>query len=213
MSGRCPRGQGRDQGLLDPARKLLIGPSKTQGAVIRSSQGGNERGCLPWPWGWPPPPVGAICARPRRAMFVRAHLVRQSAQVARCAKWLAPAATSGRSCSAAWECLFLRLSLSQKKVPSVERFDSIPSAASKTQSSSMVMSQFSDHQRPRMRSPWGASFDFFQPPSTALIVPRCFQRCISFTTKRMLTSNCFAAAKREVPDSTTRTTRSRRSSE
>ena len=95
----------------------------------------------------------------------------------------------------------------------LRRFASIPSAASKTQSSSMVMSQFSIT-RARMRSPWGASFDFFQPPYlSALIVPRCFQRCISFTTKLMLTSNCFAAALREVPDSTTRTTRSRRSSE
>ena len=76
-----------------------------------------------------------------------------------------------------------------------------------------VMSQFSIT-RARMRSPWGARFDFFQPPYlSALIVPRCFQRCISFTTKLMLTSNCFAAALREVPDSTTRTTRSRRSSE
>ena len=31
----CPR-TGWDQGLLDPGKEPLIGPSKTQGAVIRS---------------------------------------------------------------------------------------------------------------------------------------------------------------------------------
>ena len=67
--------------------------------------------------------------------------------------------------------------LSQKKVAKRSmRFASITSVTSNTQSSSMVMSQFSIT-RARMRSPWGASFDFFQPPYlSALIVPGSLQR-------------------------------------
>jgi hypothetical protein len=42
---------------------------------------------------------------------------------------------------------------------------------------------------------------------------RSRQRCISLTTKLMLTSNLAAAARRDSPASTARTTRSRRSTE
>jgi hypothetical protein len=54
----------------------------------------------------------------------------------------------------------------------------------------------------------------FQPPiRSGWIVPRWCQRCISLTTKLMLTSNLAAAARRDAPSSTARTTRSRRSTE
>ena len=88
------------------------------------------------------------------------------------------AVTSGRSCSAAWAVFFCDSAPEpEDKSPSVERFASIPSAASKTQSSSMVMSSILGSPESRMRSPWGASFDFFLPPYlSALIVP--FFRCL-----------------------------------
>ena len=132
---------------------------------------------------WPPPPVrravpghnAGPCSSAPRSRRER-PAVRQSAQVARCAKWLAPPRRQGAPARRRGLSFFATQPLSQKKSPSVERFASIPSAASKTRSSSMVMSQFSIT-RARMRSPWGASFDFFQPPYlSALIVPRCFQR-------------------------------------
>jgi hypothetical protein len=56
--------------------------------------------------------------------------------------------------------------------------------------------------------------DRFQPPiGSACTVPRWRQRCISLTTKLMLTSNLAAVARRDAPFSTARTTRSRKSTE
>ena len=84
------------------------------------------------------------------------------------------AATSGRSC---WRRLSF-FATQRRKSPSVERSPRSPRRPAR-QSSSMVMSQFS------IRSPnaiaMGSQFRFL-PDHSALIVPRCFQRC--FTTKR-----------------------------
>jgi hypothetical protein len=60
----------------------------------------------------------------------------------------------------------------------------------------------------------GASEQGLQSPiRSGWIVPRWCQRCISLTTKLVLTSNLAAAAPRDAPPATARTTRARRSTE
>ena len=154
------------------ARKLapLIGPSKTQGAVIRSYVGaGRERPrqsaqVARWPSGSRRRDVRALllggvgclflrlspplpghnagpCSSSIPGLVAKDQQVRQSAQVARCAKWLAPPRRQGAPAIGGVGCLFLRLSpRARRKSPSVERFASIPSAASKTQSWGSIIS-------------------------------------------------------------------------
>ena len=147
---------------------------------------------------WPPPPVrravpghNAGHVRPRPGLVEKDQpfgnqprlLVRQVAAPPR----------SG-PCSAAWAVFFCDAP-ERRKSPS--RSPRRP-ARRKARGDVAIL-----HHQARCDA-MGSQRDFFQPPYlSALIVPRCFQRCISFTTKLMLTSNCRRRIA-EVPDSTTR---------
>src|SRR5919106_4475325 len=110
--------------------------------------------------------------------------------------------------------LFFRVSpAAARNRPIPDRLAAIPSAASRRRSSAIVRSG-SAATRACTRSACAASVDRFQPPTrSACTVPRWCQRCISLTTKLMLTSNLAAVARRDAPPSTQRTTRSRKSTE
>ena len=197
-----PADRDRDQGLLDPGKEACAVDRAIENAgrgdpVV--TQGGNERGCLPVAMGnGRHHPFAARCpaitpghVRPRPGLVEKDQPFGNQPRLLVAPSGLAQRRDVRALLLGGVGCAFFATQpLSQKKVAKRRALlASIPSAASKTQSSSMVMSQFSIT-RARMRSPWGASFDFFQPPYlSALIVPRCFQRCISFTTKLMLTSN------------------------
>ena len=124
------------------------------------------------------------------------------------------AATSGRSCSAAC-CVFFFASTPRRR-GNGRRWTGSPRSPrppSRLRSSAIVRSGAAAS-RARTRSACAVSVDRFQPPiRSGCTVPRHCQRCISLITKLMLTSNLAAAARRDAPPSTARTTRSRRSTE
>ena len=237
------RGQGRDQGLLDPGKEACAVDRAIENAgrgdpVV--TQGGNERGCLPGAWPWRNGrhhPFAARCpaitpghVRPRPGLVEKDQPFGNQPRLL-----VAPSGSRRRDVRALLlggvGCLFLRLSpdpLEEEFQPEESRQASSASPRSPRRparrkadprlvNGDVAILHHQPHRPECDRHGEPVPIDFFQPPYlSALIVPRCFQRCISFTTKLPCSHQIAASpphCAQRSPIQRTRTTRSRRSSE